>query len=194
MADFYENLKSEWGFYGHPWTITSAFFFPFSRLDITSWDAKLCKQKQMAPSSWATTSLLFFLSIASVSVSRKQLLNILPCRRKKVIIMKATFLVLHAAVTCFQRGSTVGDVPQMLQLFPATDWCPSGMYLEPNHPLWHFETAKTKSSHIIYLPQQQKQGNMLFRQAVESACVTLSEELFLLFLLEEHLHTLRFND
>lgn len=86
------------------------------------------------------------------------------------------------------------DLPQVFQLFHATDWCPPGTYLEPNHPLWHFETAKTKSSHITYLPQQQKQGNVLFGQAVEFACVTLSEELFLLFLLEEHLHTLHFND
>lgn len=75
----------------------------------------------------------------------------------------------------------MNDVPQMVQLLLATELCPSGMYLEPSHPLWHFETARTKSSHITYLPQQQKQGNMLFRQAVESACVTVSEELFLLF-------------
>lgn len=50
--------------------------FPFNRLDITSRDAKFCKQKQMAPSSWAPISLLFFLSIASVSVSRKHLQNV----------------------------------------------------------------------------------------------------------------------
>lgn len=54
-------------------------------------------------------------------------------------IMKTTFLVLHTAVMCFQRGSTVDDVPQTFQLLPATAWCPSGMYLQPNHPLWHFQ-------------------------------------------------------
>lgn len=108
--------------------------------------------------------------------------------------MKTTFLVSHAALTRLQRGCTVGDVPQTFQLFPATDWCPSGTYLEPSDPLWHFEIAKPKSSHTIYLPQQQNQGNTLFRQAVESACVTPSEELFPLFLLEEHFHTLHFND
>lgn len=53
--------------------------------------------------------------------------------------MKTTFLVLHTAVMCFQRGSTVDDVPQTFQLLPATAWCPSGMYLQPNHPLWHFQ-------------------------------------------------------
>lgn len=53
--------------------------------------------------------------------------------------MKTTFLVLHTVVMCFQRGSTVDDVPQTFQLLPATAWCPSGMYLQPNHPLWHFQ-------------------------------------------------------
>lgn len=117
---FYESL----GWLRLPWASlnNSGLLFPSNRLDVTSRDAVLCKQKQMAPSSWATLNLLFFLSISLASVSRKSLQNILPRRRRKVWLQwKQQLLLLHATVMCFHTGSIVGDVPQMFHLFHTTD-------------------------------------------------------------------------
>lgn len=144
MAGFYESLewlRLSWA----PLNKNFGLLFPFNRLDVTSGDAMLCKQKQMVPSSWATLNLLFFLSISLASISRKYLQNILPCRRRKVWLQwKQQLLLLHATVMCFQTGSTVGDVPQMFNLFHATDWSLLGPYLKPNHLCWHFEIFKTR--------------------------------------------------
>lgn len=42
-------------------------------------------------------------------------------------------------IPCPPHSSDVDDVPQTFQMLPATAWCPSGMYLQPNQPLWHFQ-------------------------------------------------------